>query len=157
MTDDFEWPDPVLGAPYAEPSQARRVQSAIVRHWPGTAMGLHPLLVCGGGGLVVLGPGDLCQGCGTVVPMQTVDGFPVESCRSCEAPIVWAVTADGKSMPVNGPIDPAGNVRLTAQSAAVVLAEVLTQDSLFEAGDDSRPRHTSHFATCPHAANWRRR
>lgn len=59
----------------------------------------------------------------------------VESCRSCGDDIVWFRTASGKSMPVN--------------------AETV------DLGDDSDhlelPRHVSHFSTCKHASNWRKK
>ncbi len=85
----------------------------------------------------------------------TVDGFRVESCRSCMAPIVWAVTQDGtgKVMPVDGPLTDDGNVFLQLSPAGTVLAHVLGQAALFDDG----PRHRPHFATCPDADSWRSR
>lgn len=53
---------------------------------------------------------------------------PVVACRSCKAPIVWIVTALGKRMPVN-------------------YARV---------GCCPPANGTSHFATCPNAADWRK-
>lgn len=55
-------------------------------------------------------------------------------CRSCGAAIVWMKTATGKNMPVD--------------------ADTVKPDgpSVFD------PKvHTSHFATCPHAAQHRRK
>lgn len=54
-------------------------------------------------------------------------------CRSCQASIVWMKTARGANMPVDA-------------------------DSVDE-GDDlfDHTRHVSHFATCPNAAQHRKR
>ena len=59
------------------------------------------------------------------------------SCRACSAPIKFAVhTSTGKSHPVNG--------ILKCRKASLP-------------ADYSRPRHKSHFATCPKAEQFRRR
>ena len=54
-------------------------------------------------------------------------------CRSCNAKIIWFKTAAGKNMPVDS--------------------------DTVEADDDELDlaRHVSHFATCPNAAQHRRR
>jgi hypothetical protein len=83
----------------------------------------------------------------------------VSACRSCGAAIVWAVTPEGRRMPVDAdPVD-GGNVLLApavepggSPTATVVGKRV--QPSLF--GDDG-PRYVSHFATCPDSAKHRRR
>jgi hypothetical protein len=85
--------------------------------------------------------------------MYSADGFPLDACRSCGAPIVWATTPDGKSMPVDGPLTHGGNVVLSIDDHGSVHAVVLDQEGLFGDG----PRHLSHFATCVDAAGWRRR
>lgn len=161
---DFDWPTPV----------ARKIQDQINRAlstptvpgqqvwFTGTPMGLHPLAVCGTevggerGAGQPLGPGDRCPACGTTVPPQSPDGFPTDSCRSCEAPIVWATTEGGKAMPVDSALTDGGNVALIAPRTNVpgepIIAMVLDQDALFDDG----PRHVSHFVTCPQAAGWRR-
>lgn len=74
-------------------------------------------------------------------------------CRSCDAPIYWIKTAKGQAMPIDARPDPnRGNVRLVAGGSGVVLSH-----------DEARARraagealHTSHFATCVHAAQHRR-
>lgn len=61
-------------------------------------------------------------------------------CRSCDAPIVWAVTVpNARRMPFNDPVilSPVMDPR-----EGVVLVDM--------------DRTTSHFATCPDAARWRR-
>lgn len=70
------------------------------------------------------------------------------NCRSCHAEIIWAVTLDGKAMPVDAEPSPDGDRWLLnhpAISAPVVV----------KAGEHAGPaRHKSHFATCPQAAEW---
>jgi hypothetical protein len=80
----------------------------------------------------------------------------VSACRSCHAPVIWAVTAAGKRMPVDAePVD-GGNVLLDQRQdpplATVVGKQV--QAGLF--GDDG-PRFASHYVTCPDADQWRKR
>ena len=53
-------------------------------------------------------------------------------CKSCKAPIIWLKTALNKAMPVD-----AGTVR---EGDTIFLKDV----------------HTSHFATCPDAAEHRK-
>lgn len=83
----------------------------------------------------------------------------MSACRSCGAPVVWAVTVDGRRMPVDrDPVD-GGNVLLApsvepggSPTATVVGKRV--QETLF---GDNGPRYVSHFATCPDANRHRRR
>lgn len=81
----------------------------------------------------------------------TPDGFQTQNCRSCTAPIVWAVTDDNKMMPVDAGADPEGNVVLSRSGFGAVRVTVLDQDALF--GDGTRRK--SHFATCPDGDAWR--
>ncbi len=81
----------------------------------------------------------------------------LKHCRSCGAPIYWAThAATGRSMPVDAEPVPNGNVLLTySPHADSLTAEVL---AVGEApADATRPRRTSHFATCAHAVDWRGR
>lgn len=69
------------------------------------------------------------------------------TCRSCHAPILWAITDNGRRMPVDvGQVD-GGNVLLTQGPDGGHLATVIKADG--------RRAWTSHFATCPQAA-WHR-
>jgi len=82
---------------------------------------------------------------------RTPEGFVIEACRTCNAPVVWATTRKGKAMPVDAaPVDD-GNVELTAAGPGRVVAAVLTGPSLMPT-----PLRKSHFATCPDAEEWRR-
>lgn len=74
------------------------------------------------------------------------------TCRSCPAQVVWCITINGKRMPVDAEPGPDGNL-------------ILIDDEIF--GDQppmvvnkSNPDvegYTSHFATCTHSDEWRKR
>jgi hypothetical protein len=70
------------------------------------------------------------------------------ACRSCEAPVIWAETTTGKKMPLDA--------RPTAKGNLVFLAGV-ARGATDEDRRLKRPLYTSHFATCPDAATFRRR
>lgn len=72
-------------------------------------------------------------------------------CRSCGAPILWAITTAGKPMPVDAVPDPAGNVSVEREAGRLV-ARVHTEPSLF-----GEPRHMPHHATCPQGTEWKKR
>lgn len=75
------------------------------------------------------------------------------TCRSCKAPIVWAVTEKtGKAIPVDAEATPDGNIVLTAGAGSPV-AHVLTAD---DGPVDPEARFRSHFATCPNASTHRK-
>lgn len=61
---------------------------------------------------------------------------PRVKCRSCGHPIVWIVTGSGRRMPVD---------------AVRALNRRLDDDTELPPG-----RGESHFATCPHANDWRK-
>ncbi len=71
------------------------------------------------------------------------------TCKSCQACIVWAITDAGKRMPVD--VNPCsdGNLALEERSGADPLAKVVTPT--YEG-----PRYKSHFSTCPDAMRHRR-
>lgn len=71
-------------------------------------------------------------------------------CRSCGAPVVWARTSTGGSMPVDADPSPVGNVELVDDDG-ILRATVHSQPPL---GVDDL--YVSHFATCPDANDWRR-
>lgn len=77
-------------------------------------------------------------------------------CQSCDAAVVWAVTAKGRRMPVNATPDPAGNVVLVDQgiSSPPLALVIHTERQQTETPVDAL--HTSHFQTCPNAAAHRR-
>ncbi len=71
-----------------------------------------------------------------------------DTCRSCSAPIFWALTENGKRMPLD--LEPvAGGVFYVAMG----------RDGELRCHTGEAPgfvRYTSHFATCPSAAEHRR-
>jgi len=70
-------------------------------------------------------------------------------CRSCGAAIIWAKTAGGSSVPLDAEPVPNGNIVLRSDGIAVYLKAA-----------DARPTggcFVSHFATCPNAAQHRKR
>lgn len=74
-------------------------------------------------------------------------------CRSCQAEIVWAETERGKRMPVDAAPNPRnGSIVLRERAGEAPLAIAGVPDEAFP----GEPRYTSHFATCPEAARWRR-
>jgi hypothetical protein len=72
------------------------------------------------------------------------------TCRSCGAPIVWAITERGKRIPIDPQPNLAGNLTITPEPFGPPRAAV-TRD----VGDGRR--YLSHFTTCPHAAAHRTR
>lgn len=79
-------------------------------------------------------------------------------CRSCSAEIIWAVTENGKRMPVDALPREDGNILLTEYPDGYIEAAYV-QSSLFEEWDQDAPeprRHVSHFATCEQSKEWRK-
>jgi hypothetical protein len=71
-------------------------------------------------------------------------------CRSCDAPIVWTVTAKGKSMPVDAdPVIANRGFRLDAHDGDEVRAAFTAMP------DAGEKLYQSHFAACEQAATWR--
>jgi hypothetical protein len=85
-------------------------------------------------------------------------------CRSCDSPIVWAITANDKRMPVDvDPVEVRNGFQLVDPDGAIVefdgLEEVADDEDLRAVYVKAAPGqrlYTSHFATCPKAAQWRR-
>lgn len=69
-------------------------------------------------------------------------------CRSCGAPIWWAVTEKGGRMPLDPDPVPDGNVVINNYGVAVVITP----------GDWTHDgqRYVAHFATCPNAKTHRK-
>ena len=85
---------------------------------------------------------------------RSPEGFEIATCRSCDAPIIWATSKGGRTMPVDAEPVEDGNVELTERPGAFLgpIASVLTGPSLL-----GGPLRKAHFATCPEAEQWRRR
>lgn len=79
-----------------------------------------------------------------------------DRCRTCKAEIRWAVTEQGRPIPLDLEPVPDGNIRLAAAHAlgGMARAIVVPEQRRGElAGELYRP----HFASCPHADQHRRR
>lgn len=69
-------------------------------------------------------------------------------CKSCGAPIVWAKTPKGKTMPMEPDLVHGGNVKLSCDDAGMLRAEVVRPVGNAEAW-------VTHFSLCEHAAEHR--
>lgn len=96
----------------------------------------------------------------------------MSACRSCEAPIVWAQTTDGKAIPLDGEDqggytapapDPDGPALYTGRrvmgrfGGTVMVVRIVPVDGELFPGDEpaDSSRFRPHFATCPDAEEWR--
>lgn len=79
--------------------------------------------------------------------------FTPDRCISCQKPIIWCATTKGNRMPVDYEPSASGNVSVEVRSGMDPLAKVLTVTQQFGRSN----LRTSHFATCPQAAQYRRR
>lgn len=80
----------------------------------------------------------------------------MSTCRSCDAPITWTTNVvTGKRMPVDPEPVEHGNIVLTSGNNGPE-SRVLTKDELAKR-PTKRGLYLSHFATCPSAAQHRRR
>lgn len=79
-----------------------------------------------------------------------------DTCRSCNAPILWAVTPKGKRAPLDAEPTKEGNIRLEERGpGATPIAHYLSGLELLAAQKAGELLHLSHFATCVDANNWR--
>jgi hypothetical protein len=78
-----------------------------------------------------------------------MDIDPKLKCKSCGAPIVWAVSSKGRALPLDPEPSPKGNLSL--DSGTPPKARVVQPHGL------EGPLYTSHFATCPNAKKHRRK
>ena len=74
-------------------------------------------------------------------------------CKSCRAPMIWARTENGKNVPLDAEPTPAGNIHLRADGVAVYVKKDQMDNPLFP----PERRYKSHYATCPHAPEHRRK
>lgn len=74
------------------------------------------------------------------------------ACRSCRVGVRWVETVTGSRMPLDPDPTPDGNVEFTHPDREEGPVRVLKASEL--AGDCTRYRYKSHFATCPHARTW---
>lgn len=94
-----------------------------------------------------------------------MDKWETSTCRSCGAPVIWALTEAGKRIPVDPEPMAGGNIVLSDKpfrprpdgvgpAVYIPRAHILSQAE----GMTRRPApeaRQSHFATCPDAEAWR--
>jgi hypothetical protein len=73
-------------------------------------------------------------------------------CKSCGAPLIWAKTIKGHSLPLDAQPSPKGNVIVTEDGTAMVYRD----PSAIAPRYANEPRYVSHFATCPNAETHRK-
>ncbi|MGD9797576.1 MAG: hypothetical protein AB7H43_15440 [Acidimicrobiia bacterium] len=76
-------------------------------------------------------------------------------CRSCKAPIVWAVSTTDRRIPIDTLASERGNVVYVDPAASPPVVQVLGQAEL-AARPTRAGLYTAHFATCPNAREHRR-
>lgn len=81
-------------------------------------------------------------------------------CRSCGEPVIWAITARGKHMPLDAdPVDARRGFRLEQGEELDDLDPVLgvpPTARFTSAPEPGEQLYQSHFSTCPNAAHHRR-
>lgn len=76
--------------------------------------------------------------------------LPLAYCRSCNAPIVWAINdRTRRRAPLDANLTPDGNCALDPVSGEY---HVYGRGAVIPANDLGR-LHTNHFQTCPNAAD----
>lgn len=76
------------------------------------------------------------------------------NCRSCKKEILWLAHHDtGKTMPVDLVPVVGGGIKIDVTGTKY---RMITADELSKALLNRIPLHTSHFATCPDAQNFRK-
>lgn len=79
----------------------------------------------------------------------------MSACSSCGAPITWALTLNGKRMPVDAQPNPAGSFFLATMRGANGSTYIVAVHAGEQPLEGPR-RYSSHFSTCPNAAEHRR-
>ena len=81
-------------------------------------------------------------------------------CRSCGAPIFWAVTDNGRKMPLDKGRHSDGRIAIAGRSPngtpVVVVLTIAQRERLLAAEGVEVMLWRSHFQTCPQAGAWRR-
>jgi hypothetical protein len=78
----------------------------------------------------------------------------MNQCRSCKAPIVWVSTALGKRLPLDPDPVEGGNLVVIQGSLKEPASEPIVTYRRPDHG--GRLTYQTHFASCPHATQFRR-
>ena len=79
-----------------------------------------------------------------------------DRCRSCKAPVRWAISEHGKFMILDLDPSPAGTIRLAAAGRRGGVPRAVVIPAARRAGLEGE-LYIDHHATCPHADKHRRR
>ena len=79
--------------------------------------------------------------------------YDTEQCRTCQSPIIWTTTTNGRDMPVDAEPAPGGNIALTFDEVRQPQARIVAAHLAFGRTD----LRLSHFVKCPQAPKWRQR
>lgn len=80
-------------------------------------------------------------------------GDHIAQCRSCRRPITWAITRNGKRMPMDAvPVDD-GDWRIELVDGERRIVRIVPGGPELDPGVE---RYSSHFVTCPNADEHRR-
>lgn len=86
----------------------------------------------------------------------------MSKCKSCSASVIWARMAlSGTPTPIDPAPHPNGNLVTVdddprSPPALGLMREPKMRPATAQDLVAKRPLYKSHFATCPHAADWRR-
>lgn len=75
----------------------------------------------------------------------------ISACRSCMAPIYWAITTNGKRMPVDSQPSPHGSFRLEERP------DEPDPLAVWIPAGHAPNLHEAHFVRCPNAAQHRKK
>lgn len=75
------------------------------------------------------------------------------TCRSCHAEIVWAMTEAGRRIPIDAEPQTDGTIRLVDRS----YEGRMERFAQIAGKSTTEVRYVTHYATCPDAADWRKR
>lgn len=76
-------------------------------------------------------------------------------CRSCSLPIRWVLTMEGKRMPLDPEPYEAGNVWIDHYEGGMPVVGVARDRAQVPPAEALV--YVSHFVTCPHADEWRKK
>ena len=78
-------------------------------------------------------------------------------CRSCGAPLLWALTKKGRRIPLDRNPVPDGNIEIEEADEGPPMSRVVSGQGELSPGLFPATRYKSHFSTCPNAKRHRRR